>query len=77
MEMNYLKFYRLKKGLSMQEVADSIGVSVAKYRTIEIGGQTASDEVVQKIASKLEVSKEMLFHPVKYTIREMEGDVFL
>lgn len=74
--MNYLKFFRLKHNLTIQELADIIGVSASKYSEIERGNQTASDEVVDKIATKLEVSKELLFYPVKYTIREIGGEIF-
>jgi transcriptional regulator with XRE-family HTH domain len=74
--MNYLKFHRIKHNFSMTEMADFIGVSTAKYSEIEKGNQTASDEVAEKIAEKLGVSMEILFYPVKYTIREIEGGMF-
>lgn len=73
--MNYLKFYRLQKGYSMKELAEKAGISTSKYQMIEQGEQTASSEVVDKIAKVLKVSPNHLFFATKYTIREMKGDV--
>jgi transcriptional regulator with XRE-family HTH domain len=73
--MNYLKFYRLHKGFSMKELAEKADISTSKYQMIEQGDQTASSEVAEKIAQVLEVSPNHIFFAVKYTIREMEGDV--
>jgi transcriptional regulator with XRE-family HTH domain len=75
MELNYLKFYRLQNGFSMKELAEKADISTSKYLMIEQGDQTASSEVANKIAEILKVSPNHLFFAVKFTIREMEGDV--
>jgi transcriptional regulator with XRE-family HTH domain len=74
--MNFLKFYRLSKGFTMEEVAKYSGISPAKYGQIEKGEQTASDDAAKKISTLLEVPKEQIFLPTKFTVREIlnEGE---
>jgi transcriptional regulator with XRE-family HTH domain len=51
--MNYLKFLRLQRGLTIKELAERVGISASTLSYIERGEQTASEDVVQKIATAL------------------------
>jgi transcriptional regulator with XRE-family HTH domain len=73
--MNYLKFLRLQRGLTIKELAERAGISASTLSYIERGEQTASEDVVQKIATALKVSSNYLFSPAKFRIRELEGEL--
>lgn len=70
--MNSLKFYRLKKGLTMKELADMVGIPQSSYSYIEKGDITANEEVVQKICNVLKIPREGIFYPAKFRIRELD-----
>jgi transcriptional regulator with XRE-family HTH domain len=73
--MNYLKFYRLQRGLTIKELSELVGIPASTYSYIERGEQTASEEVVQKIATVLKISLDHLFYPAKFRIRELEEGI--
>jgi transcriptional regulator with XRE-family HTH domain len=73
--MNYLKFFRLQRGLTIRELAELAGISASTLSYIERGEQTATEDVVQKIATVLKVSSNHLFYPAKFRIRELEEGI--
>ncbi len=60
-----LKQFRKKKGLSVQEIADLIGVSASFYYKIEQGIRDPIMEKAQKIAQVLESTVDELFFNTK------------
>ena len=61
MKRKILKQVRKKKGLSVQELADLIGVSASFYYKIEQGIRDPIMEKAQKIAQVLESTVDELF----------------
>lgn len=75
--MNTLKFYRLSNKLTMKELAEMVGISPSTYSYIENGEITVSDEVAEKLAKTLSISKESIFYPAKFRIRELNEVNFI
>lgn len=59
-EMNNMAYYRNKKNLSQQNVADCLGISRQAYCNYEIGKREASYETLLKLAECLETSVDEL-----------------
>lgn len=70
--MNSLKFYRLRKELTMKEMAEKVGISQSLYSYIEKGEVNASQEVAEKICEILNVPREGIFYPSKFRICKLE-----
>ncbi len=58
--MNNMAYYRNKKNLSQQNVADYLGISRQAYCNYEIGKREASYETLLKLAECLETSVDEL-----------------
>lgn len=69
--MNALKRYRLKKGVSLTELAARLGVKKPYIAQIESGNRTVSAERALEIADELEISKDELFEPVRFRVKEV------
>jgi len=59
-EMNNMAYYRNKKNLSQQNVADYLGISRQAYCNYETGKREASYETLLKLAECLETSVDEL-----------------
>ena len=60
--MNSLLSYRKNKGLTQQEVADKIGMSLSGYSRIEKGSRAVSVETLQKLADLYNVTVDDLLN---------------
>ncbi|MQS44279.1 helix-turn-helix domain-containing protein [Companilactobacillus mishanensis] len=56
-----LKQFRLRRGYTMQDVADLSGISTAYYSYIEKGQRRVNYEVAVKIANALKTKPDKLF----------------
>jgi putative transcriptional regulator len=65
--MNNLKHYRLKKGISQEELAIEIGVTQRHIAFIESGNRTPSLKIALKIANFFDIKIEDIFLPMKCT----------
>jgi len=72
--MNNLKKIRELRGLSRQQLADSIGVYVRYIGLIEDGHRTPSLRISLALAKALRVSVEDIFLPENCTICTVIGD---
>lgn len=68
-----LKQFRKQKGLSVQEIADLIGVSASFYYKIEQGIRDPIMEKAQKIAQVLESTVDELFFNTSLDVSSKEG----
>lgn len=75
--MNKLKFYRLQKGFTIDQVSESTQIPKSSYAKIESGEVTASEQTVEKISNLFNVPKEQLFYPVRFTIRDFKEVNFI
>jgi transcriptional regulator with XRE-family HTH domain len=57
-----LKFIRKSKGLSQQEMADFIDVSLMSYRRYERGGKSIPHTILETITKKTDISLEFLIN---------------
>lgn len=55
-----LREIRMKRGLTQQKLADSIGVALRSYQCYETGSRNPSLELLVQIADVLEVSTDYL-----------------
>jgi len=58
-----VRAFRKLKGYTQQELADRIGISLAVLGAVERGNRRAEDQILNKIASVLEVSTQELSNP--------------
>ncbi|WP_410512991.1 helix-turn-helix transcriptional regulator [Paenibacillus sp. BR2-3] len=58
-----VRAFRKLKGFTQQELADRIGVSLAVLGAVERGNRRLEDQILDKIASVLEVSVQELANP--------------
>lgn len=65
-----IKFYRNEKGLTQQELADKIGKSINSVKKYESGYTNPPIEVINKIASALDVSINQLIGKKRKTITQ-------
>lgn len=59
--MNELKLLRVKKKLTQEEIAESIGISRVAYTNIENGKRRPSPKVAKKIAHVLDIDWTIFF----------------
>lgn len=57
-----VRAFRKLKGYTQQELADSVGISLAVLGAVERGNRRLEDQILNKIADFLEVTEE-LAHP--------------
>jgi transcriptional regulator with XRE-family HTH domain len=55
-----VRAFRKLKGYTQQQLADQIGISLAVLGAVERGNRRLDDQILNKIASVLEVSVEEL-----------------
>lgn len=67
--MTNLRTQRILKELSVDYMAERIGVSTAMYRSIELGTRTASDENVAVIEKILGINREELFEATRFQVK--------
>jgi len=58
-----VRAFRKLKGYTQQELADRIGISLAVLGAVERGNRRLEDQILDKIASVLEVSVQELANP--------------
>lgn len=58
-----VRAFRKLKGYTQQELADSVGISLAVLGAVERGNRHLEDKILNKIAGVLEVSVEGLANP--------------
>lgn len=58
-----VRAFRKLKGFTQQELADSAGISLAVLGAVERGNRRLEDQILNKIASVLEVAAEELSNP--------------
>ena len=58
-----VRSFRKLKGYTQQELADRIGISLAVLGAVERGNRRIEDQILNKIASVLEVSTQELADP--------------
>ncbi|WP_445744939.1 helix-turn-helix transcriptional regulator [Paenibacillus sp. FSL L8-0470] len=58
-----VRAFRKLKGYTQQELADSVGISLAVLGAAERGNRHLEDKILNKIADVLEVSVEELTNP--------------
>jgi transcriptional regulator with XRE-family HTH domain len=58
-----VRAFRKLKGYTQQELADSVGISLAVLGAVERGNRHLEDKILNKIADVLEVSVEELANP--------------
>lgn len=64
-----LRTVRISKGFSTDEMAQKVGVSTSYYRAIENGGRSASDEVVTRIETILDVDRNDVFEASRFQVK--------
>lgn len=67
-----LEILRTANKMSQIDVANAIGVSERTYRLIERGEQSASDEQAAKLAQLFQATKESMFSPHRYMVKEFD-----
>jgi len=65
-----LKYYRKKKNLSQEELAEQVEITPKHLSTIETGAVFVSADLLERFTKKLEVSASALF----YTVEEKSID---
>lgn len=70
-----LKFYRKRKGLTQQKLAEACGVSTPYIGELEIGRKYLSLQLVETVSGILDVEPWKLFLPVRE--REMAVTILL
>ncbi|SEU31246.1 helix-turn-helix domain-containing protein [Paenibacillus sp. NFR01] len=60
-----LRAFRKLKGYTQQELADSVGISLAVLGAVERGNRRLEDQILNKIAIFLDVSVEELIEPLR------------
>ncbi len=58
-----VRAFRKLKGLTQQELADRSGISLAVLGAVERGNRRSEDQILDKIASVLEIPIEELINP--------------
>ncbi|KUP20900.1 helix-turn-helix transcriptional regulator [Paenibacillus sp. DMB5] len=58
-----VRAFRKLKGYTQQQLADSVGISLAVLGAVERGNRRLEDEILNKIADVLGVSAEELADP--------------
>ncbi|CAH1225612.1 hypothetical protein PAECIP111892_05635 [Paenibacillus auburnensis] len=58
-----VRAFRKLKGYTQQELADSVGISLAVLGAVERGNRRLEDKILNKIADVLGVSAEELANP--------------
>ncbi|NQX49591.1 helix-turn-helix transcriptional regulator [Paenibacillus tritici] len=58
-----VRAFRKLKGYTQQELADSVGISLAVLGAVERGNRRLEDQILNKIADFLEITVEELAHP--------------
>lgn len=58
-----VRAFRKLKGYTQQELADSVGISLAVLGAVERGNRHVEDKILNKIADVLEISVEELANP--------------
>lgn len=58
-----VRAFRKLKGYTQQELADSVGISLAVLGAVERGNRRLEDKILNKIADFLGVSAEELVNP--------------
>ncbi len=66
--MNKLKFAREAKGYTQEKMAQLAKIGVSTYNMYEKGNRTVPDNVAERIANALQIPKEKIFLPVKFTV---------
>lgn len=67
--MNPLKKARLEKGYTLEEVAESLGVTKTAYFYYEKGERAIPDDKVELLINMLNLDSD-IFLPSRYTISE-------
>ena len=58
-----VRAFRKLKGYTQQELADSVGISLAVLGAVERGNRRLEDQILNKIADVLEVTVDELANP--------------
>ncbi|QSF45193.1 helix-turn-helix transcriptional regulator [Paenibacillus tianjinensis] len=58
-----VRAFRKLKGYTQQELADSVGISLAVLGAVERGNRRLEDKILNKIADVLGISAEELANP--------------
>jgi transcriptional regulator with XRE-family HTH domain len=58
-----VRAFRKLKGYTQQELADSVGISLAVLGAVERGNRRLEDQILNKIANVLEVTTDELANP--------------
>ncbi|MEK3696118.1 MULTISPECIES: helix-turn-helix domain-containing protein [unclassified Paenibacillus] len=58
-----VRAFRKLKGYTQQELADSVGISLAVLGTVERGNRRLEDQILNKIADVLGVTVDELANP--------------
>ena len=61
---------RVSKGYTQQYMADQIGISIASYNYYENGQRDIPKWVVDKIKNILEINRDDIFLPSKFSLSE-------
>lgn len=67
-----LRETRLKKGLTMQQIADKVGISKSYYSLIERGERRASYELTFEIAKILKTKPDCIFLEFQSTLSKQK-----
>ena len=66
--MNRLAEIRTENLVTQQQMADMLGIAVSTYNQYENGERSIPANIVEKIAVKLNLNKDKIFLPHKFTI---------
>ena len=69
--MSLLREARLSAGLSLEESAKKVGIPAGYLSQIENGKRQVSSERASQIALVYKVTKEEIFLPSRYAVREV------
>lgn len=58
-----VRAFRKLKGYTQQELADSVGISLAVLGAVERGNRRLEDQILNKIADVLEIAVDELANP--------------
>jgi transcriptional regulator with XRE-family HTH domain len=71
--LNGIKRARNKAGLSIEEAARKLGIPAGYLSEIENGKRQVSAERAENISSLYGTSRENIFLPSRYALREVDG----
>ncbi|AFM01506.1 putative transcriptional regulator [Desulfitobacterium dehalogenans ATCC 51507] len=68
-----LKFAREAKGYTQEQMAQLVKIGVSTYNMYEKGNRNVPDYIADRIANVLQIPKDEIFLPVRFTVSKCKG----